>query len=482
MSSLNKQSLREEFTALKERFGQLSADGKVGAESRALIEALLMLMQVLIAVFMEKNTRKTSTNSSKPSSRSEKDESAVSHAGTHTQGKAYDPSRSANTRTVETVVLSKVSACEECGEDLRQVRPRGHERRTQIDIVFEKVLSHVDAEIKSCPHCGSDTRAPFPESFSGPVQYGSGIKAYVLNLLLAQMIALKRVQQSIHTLIGQLISEATILKYVLQLHLALERWERLSIERILTEPAMHVDETSIRVDKRNHWIHVCSAGDITLKFVHEKRGLEAMTATGIIPRYGGVIVHDCWASYLSYAHCGHGLCGAHLLRELTFIVETNGYAWAKNMKQLLQQTCARVSRRKRKRLTPHEYEALQQHYRNILTRGERELPPIPAKHNGNRGRVAKSDAHNLWERLKDHETAVLLFAQDSNVPFTNNRAERDLRMSKVKQKVSGCFRKAEFAQAYCRISSYLQTMANQGYNPLVAIQLALSGQLYAETG
>ena len=441
-----------------------------------------MLMQVLIAVFMEKNTSKTSTNSSKPSSRSEKDESAVSHAGTHTKGKVYDPSRSANTRTVETVEVSKVSSCEQCGEDLREARPRGHERRTQIDIVFEKVLSHVDAEIKSCPHCGSDTRAPFPESFSGPVQYGSGIKAYALNLLIAQMIALKRVQQSIHTLIGQLISEATILKYVLQLHLALARWERLAIDRILTEPAMHVDETSIRVDKHNHWIHVCSAGDITLKFVHEKRDLEAMAAIGIIPKYGGVIVHDCWASYLSYAHCGHGLCGAHLLRELTFIVESNDYAWAKNMKRLLQQTCARVSRRKRKRLTAREYEALQQHYRNILTRGERELPPIPAKQTGKRGRVAKSDAHNLWERLKEHETAALLFAKDSNVPFTNNRAEWDLRMSKVKQKVSGCFRNAEFAQAYCRISSYLQTMANQGYNPLVAIQMALSGQLYAETG
>ena len=459
----------------------MSSDGKVGAESRALIEALLMLMQVLIAVFMEKNTPKSSTNSSKPSSRTEKDESAIGHAGTHTKGKVYDPSRSANTRTVETVTISKVSACEECGEDLRTVRPHGHERRTQVDIVFEKVLSHVDAEIKSCPHCGSETRAPFPESFSGPVQYGSGIKAYALNLLIAQMISLKRVQQSIQTLIGLAISEATILKYLLQLHLALARWEQMAIERILIQPAMHVDETSIRVDKHNHWIHVCSAGDITLKFVHEKRGLEAMAAIGIIPKYGGVIVHDCWASYLSYEHCRHGLCGAHLLRELTFIVEANGYAWAANMKRLLQQTCQRVSKRQRKRLTPREYDALQQHYRNILTRGERELPPIPAKQNGKRGRVAKSDAHNLWERLKEYETAVLLFARDSNVPFTNNRAERDLRMSKVKQKVSGCFRKAEFAQAYCRISSYLQTMANQGVNPLVAIQMALSGQLYTET-
>jgi transposase len=481
--SINKQSLREEFTALRERFGQLSTDGKVGAESRALIEALLMLMQVLMAVFMEKNTPKTSANSSKPSSQTQKDESAIgTRPGTHTKGKPYDPSRSANTRTVETVQVSKVSSCEECGEDLRNVSPDGHERRTQIDIVFEKVLSHVDAEIKSCPHCGTETRAPFPETFSGPVQYGAGIKAYALNLLIAQMISLKRVQHSIQSLIGLVISEATILKYVLQLHLALARWEQMAIDRLLTEPAMHVDETSIRVEKHNHWIHVCSAGQITLKFVHEKRGLEAMTAIGIIPRYGGVIIHDCWASYLSYEHCRHGLCGAHLLRELTFIVESNGYAWARNMKRLLQHTCARVSKRKLKRLTAREYESLQKHYRNILTRGERELPPIPAKQNGKRGRVAKSDAHNLWERLKEHESAVLLFAKDSNVPFTNNRAERDLRMSKVKQKVSGCFRKAEFAQAYCRISSYLQTMANQGYNPLVAIQMALSGQLYAEIG
>ena len=199
MSSVNRQSLREEFTALQERFGQLSADGKLGAESRALIEALLMLLSVLMAVFMEKNTPKSSTNSSQPSSRTPKDESALGHAGTHPKGQAYDPSRPANTRTVETVQVSKVGFCEACGEDLRNVRPDGHERRTRIDIVFEKVVSHVDAEIKSCPHCGSETRAPFPETFSGPVQYGSGIQAYALNLLMAQMISLQRVQHSIQS-------------------------------------------------------------------------------------------------------------------------------------------------------------------------------------------------------------------------------------------------------------------------------------------
>jgi len=226
------------------------------------------------------------------------------------------------------------------------------------------VLTHVDAEIKSCPHCEGETRGAFPEAFSGPVQYGAGIKAYVLNLVIAQMISLKRAQQSIQSLIGLMLSEATILKYVGQLHQALARWEQSAIERLLARPTLHVDETSLRVDKHNHWIHVCSGGgDITLKFVHERRGLEAMTAIGIIPRYGGILIHDCWASYLSYDHCGHGLCGAHLLRELAFIHEANGYAWARNMKGLLQKTCSLVSKRKRKRLTPREYEALPPHPR-----------------------------------------------------------------------------------------------------------------------
>jgi len=481
VASVNKESLREEFGALKDRFGRLCTDGKVTAESRALFEALLMLLQVLMAVFMEKNTPKNSTNSSKPASRSPKDDTALNRPGTHGKGKELTESRSANTRTVESYEVSKVSFCEECGEDLRKVRCKGHERRTQIDVVFEKVVTHIDAEIKPCPHCGTEARGSFPEAFCGPLQYGAGIKAYALNLLIAQMLSLKRVQQSLETLLGQVISEATILKYVLALHLALEQWEKTAIERLLTLPALHVDETSLRVDRKNQWIHVCSGGEITLKFLHEKRGQEAMHAIGVIPRYGGVIVHDCWASYLAYEHCRHGLCGAHLLRELTFIIEADGYPWAKNMKRLLQETCVRVAQRKRKKISARQHENLQKRYRNILTRGEQELPTIPARQNGKRGRIAKSDAHNLWERLKEHETAVLLFARDPNVAFTNNRAERDLRMSKVKQKVSGCFRKPEYAQAYCRISSYLQTMANRGYNPLVAIQLALSGQLYAET-
>ena len=292
-----------------------------------------------------------------------------------------------------------------------------------------------------------------------------------------QMMSLSRVSKMLATMIGQLISEATLLSYIMRLHLALESWETTAKREILSAACINTDETSLRVDKKNHWIHVLSAGDITLKFLHKKRGKQAIEDINIIPKYGGVIVHDCWASYLSYSHCLHGLCGSHILRELTFIVDAHDYRWAKNMRCLLKEACKRVSERQEKCLDESEYKRLQRRYRNILTRGENELPAIPNKTKGRRGKVAKSDAHNLWERLVAHEEAVLLFAKLAHVPFTNNRAEQDLRMAKVKQKVSGCFRTEKYAHAYCRISSYLQTMKCKGINPLIAIGIALSGEI-----
>ena len=338
------------------------------------------------------------------------------------------------------------------------------------------MVEHVDAEVKHCPSCDSTVKADFPSDMHGPLQYGDGLKAFVVNLLVCQMVALNRVQKLVNSMIGVVISETSLLKFVLRLYQALEEWEVQATEHILKTPVINVDETSLRVDKKNHWIHVYSAGDITLKFLHRKRGKEAIESINIIPRYGGVIVHDCWSSYFSYKHCGHGLCCSHLLRELTFIVESNEYRWASNMKKLLQETCKKVSKSTDKKLNGKELANLQRRYRNILTRGEKELPPIPPRPSGKRGKLAKSDAHNLWERLKLHEASVLFFAKDFHVPFTNNRAEQDLRMAKVKQKVSGCFRSEVYAHAYCRISSYLQTMASKGINPLVAIQMALAGE------
>jgi transposase len=482
MASLDKTSVRTEVSRLKTDFENLCAEGKITSESKALMLSMFMIVELILSIFLEKTTKKDNKNSSIPSSQTEKDDSSLGHQGNNGKGKNENDTRAKNTRVRENVSISTVSFCDICAEDLTDVPCTHLERRTKIDIVFEKVVEHVDAEVKQCPACKATVKGKFPADMHGPLQYGDGLKAFVINLLVCQMVALNRVQKLVKSMIGEVISEATLLKFVLRLYQALEAWELDAIEQILKAPAINVDETSLRVDKKNHWLHVYSAGDITLKFLHRKRGKAAIEAIDIIPRYGGKIIHDCWASYLSYLHCGHGLCGSHLLRELTFIFEANGYAWARNMKRLLQETCIKVSKSEEKKLTDKDLVNLQKRYRNILTRGAKELPVIPPKPSGKRGKLAKSDAHNLLERLQTHEASVLLFAKDPHVSFTNNRAERDLRMAKVKQKVSGCFRTEVYAKAYCRISSYLQTMANKGYNPLIAIQMALAGELNSVGG
>ncbi len=474
MATIDKISVREEVDRLKIEFERLCSTGKVSPEIQMVMNSLLVVIGVILSVFLEKKTRKTSKNSSLPPSQTEKDETAK--PSSNRKGKKVN-GEICNSRTKETITIAKVATCNVCGISLDSTPCNEHERRTKIDIVFEKVVEHVDAEIKQCPNCKSTTKGDFPMDMPGNLQYGNGLKAFAIHLVISQMVALNRVQKQISAMIGQVISESTLLKFILRLHQALEQWEATSIEEILKAPSLHVDETSFRVERKNHWIHVYSSGDITLKLLHRKRGKEAIVGMDIIPRYGGVIIHDCWASYLSYTHCGHGLCGSHLLRELVFVIDSNQYRWARNMKKLLQETCRKVAEHEDKCLTTGEYANLQKRYRNILTRGAKELPEIPPKPKGRRGKMAKSDAHNLWERFQKYETAVLLFAKEPHVPFTNNRAERDLRMAKVKQKISGCFRSKQYAHAYCRISSYLQTMANQGVNPLVAIQLALTEKM-----
>lgn len=476
MSSVNTNSVREEVERLKSDFSRLSADKKINSETMILFQSMFTLINLLIAIFLEKTTKKNNKNSSNPSSQTEKDDSFLSTQGSKSKGKNESGAIVDNTRTVETVTIAQVAQCDVCGQDLRNIDCQHHERRTKIDIIFEKIIEHVDAEIKKCPNCNKTVKGEFPADMPGQLQYGNGLKAYVINLLIGQVISLNRVQKLIKSIIGSVIAEATFLKFILRLYEALEQWEIISVNQLLMNPSINVDETSLRVDKKNHWIHVYSSQDITLKFLHPKRGTEAIEEINIIPRYNGTIIHDCWSSYLTYNHCDHGLCGSHLVRELTYVFESNGWRWATNIKDLLLETCKEVSKKEKKKLSKKEYKNLQKRYRNILTRGEKELPAIPPKPNGKRGRIAKSDAHNLWERLRDNESAVLLFAKKSDVSFTNNRAERDLRMSKVKQKVSGCFRTEIYAKAYCRISSYLQTMSSKGYNPLIAIQMALAGK------
>jgi transposase len=293
MASVAKASLRAELDRLKGEFDELSAKGQLSAQGRALFQTLWTLFDVPMAVFVECSTPKTAATPACPS-QTPKDDATAAQPGTQSKGRDPTLERARHTRTVETVAIAGVSRRASCGADLSATPCQGHERRTRLDIVFEKVVSHVDAEIKCCPRCQALTKGTFPADLAGPLQYGSGIKAFVLHLLVSQMVALKRVQHTVASLIEQLLAEATLLKWVLQLHQALAERERTAIDQRLAQPTLHVDETSLRVERQNHWIHVCSGGEVTLKCLHRKRGLDAITAINIIPRYGGTIIHDCW--------------------------------------------------------------------------------------------------------------------------------------------------------------------------------------------
>lgn len=225
MASIDKKSVREEFDKIKSQFKELKKKKKVSSELSVVVSGLIMLMELMLVIFLEKKTKKDSKNSSKPSSQTDKDESYLKQQGSKGKGKAENNLLANNTRVDESVTIITVYDCDRCGRNLENIPSSGHERRTKIDIIFQKVIEHLDAQIKKCPDCNAIIKAKFPSDMPGPLQYGNGLKAYIINLLVCQMIAMKRTQGLIKSMIGTIISEATMLKFVLRLYLALENWE-----------------------------------------------------------------------------------------------------------------------------------------------------------------------------------------------------------------------------------------------------------------
>ena len=241
MASINKTSVRDELERLKGEFNRLESEQAISGEIKILMSSMLTLLELFCAIFLEKKTTKNNQNSSKPSSQTDKDESALSHSGSNSKGKNEHKQSAYNSRTIETTTVAYVNTCDICGEDLTGTECCRHERRTKIDIIFEKVVEHVDAEIKTCPSCSAEMKGKFPSDMHGPLQYGNGLKAYIINMLICQMVSLNRVQKCITAMIGQTLSEATLLKCVLRLHHALADWENEAISKLIKSPAINVD-------------------------------------------------------------------------------------------------------------------------------------------------------------------------------------------------------------------------------------------------
>ena len=250
-----------------------------------------------------------------------------------------------------------------------------------------------------------------------------------------------------------------------------ETWVK---DKLAASDLAHAGETGINIGGKRHWLHCVSNNYWTLYYPHNKRGTDAMNDMGILPRFQGTLCHDHWKPYYKF-DCTHALCNAHHLRELTRTWEQDDQQWAKSIKNLLETINNKVNDAGGV-LDVKESQKYRLKYRVLLKEAEIECPEA-IRPKGKRGRIKKSKSRNLLERLRDYEQDALRFMDNEHVPFSNNLGENDIRMTKVQQKISGCFRSMGGANIFCRIRSYLSTCRKQGVKSSYALNLLFNGKL-----
>ena len=368
---------------------------------------------------------------------------------------------------------SAPKSCCGCGWDVSQSKVISVLRRQIFDIPKPSIeVTEHRVEVKQCPRCKIKTQGSFPQLVKAPVQYGVRIKAVSAYLHHQHFIPETRLSEVLQDLFGCGMSEATIANTNKSLAQTIAPITEQLSSMVKAAPVKHLDETGLRIAAKTQWLHVVSTETMTWYRVASKRkNLEPLMGMT------GVAVHDHWKPYYQLEGVLHSLCNAHHLRELQALKEIELEGWAKSMKQLL---CLANKYRNRypKAIPKLIVIRLNQLYDSILTRGldfHESLPPLPRK--GNRGRRKRRVGHNLLLRLQNFAEDALRFLSDSSLPFTNNQAERDLRMIKCKQKISGCFRCFNNAVDFANIRSVLSTARKQNFNLLEVLTQVFSGQL-----
>jgi transposase len=357
------------------------------------------------------------------------------------------------------------------------------ERRQVFDLppVVVAVTEH-QVGTKICPRCGCATRGEFPAWVTQPVQYGFGLLSLLVYLVVFQMLPWKRTRELIADLYGVQIGGGTLATAVARCFHGLAATAERIREALRQAKVVGFDETGVRIDGKLFWWHTASTPELTQYHVHAKRGREGIEAGEILPEFGGRAMHDAWSPYFSYA-CEHGLCNAHHLRELIYLVEREGQEWAQELIDVLVLAHRRVEEARAQgasELDAVTQSAIEEEYRRLVAAGWEANPAAADEAAGTnaaakRGRPAQSKARNLLSRLTRYERETLAFVYDFAVPFDNNQAERDLRMMKVQQKISGGFRSAEGAHYFGRIRGYLATMRKQAQPMLTAIENVFHG-------
>lgn len=426
---------------------------------------------------LESQINKNSNNSSKPPSSDgfkKKTKSLRTKSGKRPGGQeGHEGSTLSINDNPDEIKIHSLEKCIECGASLKDTLLERYIVRQVIDIpeIKAKTTEH-RAEVKICPQCKCKNTARFPDGIINTVQYGEKLKAIAVYLTQYQLIPYKRSAELIEDLFNHHLSQGSIVTFNESCYEKLRPIEdNIKNSIISSTGAVHFDETGMYVEKKRKWLHVASNENLTFYACHEKRGKEATDAIGILSKFTGTAVHDGFKTYNKYTNCSHALCNAHILRELNAITELQNQEWAKPMKDLLIEIKREVD------LIFNNYHALpinrlqdfEAKYDKILNAGfdedySKNIELYSQK------KVKRSVSLNLLNRLCGYKNQVLAFMYDFDIPFDNNQAERDLRMAKVKQKISGTFRSPAGANAFTTIRGYVSTVRKQGNNALDCIK------------
>ena len=465
-------------------FNSLSA---IGLEQRKCIEELTLSNLEMKAKIIELEARlnKNSDNSSKPPSSDGYNKKTITNSreksGRKTGGQPGHEGTTLNkVENPNKRIEIKVADYCDCGQCLKDVTGNSKTRQVfDIPPINKIEVTEYLTEEKKCPICGKFHKTEFPAGVSKPTQYGENMKTLMAYFNDYQLLPLQRTVEAISDLTGQRISEGTIVNAGVQLQSSLKETLETIKEEIFNSDVVHFDETGIRIQGKTKWMHVACTETSTYYEVNDKRGIDAINDIGILREFTGTAVHDHWKPYYDFKNCTHSECNAHVIRYLKDIHQNYKQDWACNMAGLLIELKRLVESLKTQGLTcmeSQELELWRNKYHKIISEGIIEDDEKSPKVFNKKGKLKNSKARQLLNRLGEYDIETLAFMYDFTIPFDNNLAERDLRMQKLRQKISGCFRGKDGANVFCDIRSYISTARKRGYTAFEAIRNAIKGE------
>lgn len=447
----------------------------------AVVEILLKMDARITA--LEKRLGLNSTNSSKPPSTDSPFASkpnVTSNAKRKAGGQKGHVGK--NLKMVEhpdVVIVSSPQKCHECGFSLVDTQSHLVASRQVFDLPVLKIeVTEYQSHTKKCPCCKAINKGLFPQGVNAPAQYGKRFDGAISYLSVHQMLPYERITQVMSDLFGHPISEGVILNALARIETHLSSFNTITKEMLLQSKVLHADETGINVRGVLHWAHIALSENVAECLLHPKRGVDAIKQMDILPRYKGIAVHDHWKPYESIeGSFDHAFCNAHHLRELARVSEQDKQQWSEDMSKLLLSAHQKVTHAKvngRETLSPRMIKRFNTWYDAII-KSASVYHTMSQKEIGKRGRVKQTFAKNLLDRLIKYKKETLRFITNFNVPFTNNAAERGLRMMKVKEKISGCFMSQKGGRIFMNIYAYILTVKKNGINIMQALLDAMNG-------